>query len=460
MNIENHDLVKAIRDMTLNNVPYNRQKVYRSFLKGSFIIPTPPHPDVKEPRLVYVTEEKKIDVIAGKNSEGEPVLFVFTDMESLYAWKPGGCGYIVMDAPGILGFTIDSKFSMIVINPAGPTGMELTRNEINMLREGTITRDYDKDLKMGSFSIPKDTNIYIGAPAKEPSVELKDMCRREAVVHKEIESVYLYQAIYGKGEPHLVVGIYFSYNTGEDVVRKIISSIMNKVTPLIKKDEYIDFTELKNDDTLMSVKKFVKPAYERKDGFGLKLIKLFLRLLWKCAGKLSYPYLFVGSNIPQKINYPIDKWRLNTAIRLYGAHYLMDRTKNGALLFIGKCYQSLGSHEKALEYFKKLWETDPFNSICFKEIGTECQSLERYEEGLQYAIKEVSQYPKDLEARANMSVLLLLSKKVDEAYSVIQKAREMDSNSSIINGIYSYVSDVKIGKKPVPEKLLPDGRLP
>lgn len=460
MNIENHDLIKAIHDMTLNNVPYNRQKAYKSFLSGSYIIPTPPNPNITEAQLVYVTEEKKIDVIAGKDSSGKPILFVFTDLESLYAWKAEGCCYIALDAVHVLDFAIDSKFNMIVINPAGPTGMELTRNEMNMLREGTITRDYDKDLNMATVSIPEGTNAYIGAPTKEPSNELKNACCKEAAMHKEIESVYWYQVIYGKGDPHLVVGIHFSYRLEEEIVKNIISSIMTKVAPLIPSGEFIDFTELKNDNTLLSVKKLVKPTYERKIGFGLKLVKLFLKSIWEYAGNLSSPYLYIGSNMPQKITYPIDKWKLSTAIRLYGIHYFIDRNKNGALLFTGKCYQSLCNHKIALRYFKKLWETDPFNSICFKEIGTECLALERYEEGLQYAIKEVSQYPKNADSHANLSLLLLLSKKIDEAYNAIQRAKEIDNKSSFVNDIYQYVSDVKLGKKPIPKRLLPSGHLP
>lgn len=458
MNIENPDLINAISKLTLNDIPYNRQKVYTAFLKSSFIIPTPEH--VKEVGLVCVKEDMPIGLYTGKNSKGDPVLFVFTDDKSLLTWKSEGSNFIIMAASELLKFALYNNFASIVINPMGPTGMEITNAEMKILKEGTIVRDYDRDLNMSEVGVPQGMKVYIGAPAKKPSDSFIETCRHAAAVHKEIEEVYLYQVIFGKGEPHLVVGIYFSRRLEGVAVKEIISKMVNKLRHLIKADEYVDFVELKSDDTLQTVKKFVKPIFQKKYGVVTILKKKFLIIIWKGANKLCYPYLFIGNIKPKEINSIVDKLKLHFAVNLFNMHYHMDNSKNGSLLFAGKCYQSLGDHKIALEYFKKLWETDPYNLISFKEIGTECLTLEEYEEGLRYALKEVSQYPKNADSNAQLALLLLLSKRVDEAYNSIRRAKELDDKSSLVNDIYNFISEVKAGKKPIPTKLLADGRLP
>lgn len=190
------------------------------------------------------------------------------------------------------------------------------------------------------------------------------------------------------------------------------------------------------------------------------LRKVVLVYIWNEANSLCKPYLHIGTSIPAPVRLPSERFVLKMAINLFKFYYKREPSKNGALLFIGKCYQALKNHEKALEYLKKLWDTDPYNAICFREIGTECLSLGRYEEGLQYALKETSQYPNNADSQANLALILLLLKRLPEADEVIERARKIDEKSQFVDGIYKYIKDVKMGNKPFPDKLTPDGRLP
>lgn len=163
-----------------------------------------------------------------------------------------------------------------------------------------------------------------------------------------------------------------------------------------------------------------------------------MNLTWQIAHQLSKPYLFIGGT-PKKN--PRTLWAkaiLKIVIVLFRIHYKHNR-QNGALFFIAKCFQSLGNFEKALDYFKKAWETDPFNPILCKEIGTCCLELERFEEGLKYALKEVSQFPSNPESRANLAYFLYKNNRFEEGKKVMQEAYNMDKNNSYVGNVFEII---------------------
>lgn len=161
---------------------------------------------------------------------------------------------------------------------------------------------------------------------------------------------------------------------------------------------------------------------------------------WNTALNLSKSYLFIGGEpkkSPQKL---IAKVHLYISIKLFQVSYSQNRL-NGALFYVGKCFQSLNDHENALKYFKRAWDTDPFNSILCKEIGTTCLKMESYEEGLQYALKEVSQFPNDSEAKANLAFFLYKNNRLKEAKKVSSEAKNMDLYNNYILEIYEMLHE-------------------
>ncbi len=154
-------------------------------------------------------------------------------------------------------------------------------------------------------------------------------------------------------------------------------------------------------------------------------------LIWTLASFLSKPYLHIqvrSSGNPRSI---MGRLRLKTAIFLYDIVY-KSKGQDGALFFAGKCYQSLEDHSKALEFFKKAWETASFSPVLFKEIGTTCLELKRYDEGLQYALKEVSQFPNDADSHANLALFLCHLGRMQEASEEIQRAKALGKSTQFI----------------------------
>ncbi len=159
-------------------------------------------------------------------------------------------------------------------------------------------------------------------------------------------------------------------------------------------------------------------------------------LLWKIASRIADPYVDVQGRAPQSSLSLIGGIRLKIAINLLKR--LSRKSKGDTSLFLlGKCYQALGNYEQALIHFKRTWETSAFSPILLKEICTACLDLEKYEEGLQYALKEVSEFPRNAEAKANLAYFLYKNNRNDEAKKVVAEAYEMDKGNQYVSRIYN-----------------------
>ena len=160
--------------------------------------------------------------------------------------------------------------------------------------------------------------------------------------------------------------------------------------------------------------------------------------LLQLGNNVAKPYLFIGGLPKRKPNSFLGKLRLRIAIKIFLKEY--NRSQESRVLFLlGKCFQSLKNHEEALNYFRKVWDIDPFNPILFKEISTTCLELGKYEEGLRYAQKEVSEFPDNPESRANLAFFLFKNDRLTEARKMIKetyvKAKDNDFVKRMHNSI-------------------------
>ena len=166
-----------------------------------------------------------------------------------------------------------------------------------------------------------------------------------------------------------------------------------------------------------------------------------MNLIWKIANYLAKPYLFISGSPIKKPRTSFAMMRLYLAIQLFQYHYNKEK-KNGALLLIAKCYQSMEKLDDSFKYLKLAWETDPFNSVLFKEIGTCCLNLQKFDEGLRYALKEVSQFPSNPEAKANLAYFLYKNNRLGEAKKVIDEAIQLDNSNQYVNNIFKILENV------------------
>lgn len=167
-----------------------------------------------------------------------------------------------------------------------------------------------------------------------------------------------------------------------------------------------------------------------------------ITFLLKLGNFLAKSYLFIGGPPKKDPNTVLGKLRLQLSINILFKEY--NRTQNNRVLFLlGKCYQSLENHEEALNCFKTVWDAVPFSPILFKEISTSCLRLDKFEEGLQYAQREVSEYPDNPESKANLAFFLFKNDKLDEARQLIKQTYDAATENVFVQNIYGVILDNK-----------------
>jgi hypothetical protein len=136
--------------------------------------------------------------------KGEMVLLAFTDTDALLRWRPAGCAVVGMRAADVFPLAIANRFASIVVNVAGPTGGRITRGEFQ-LAEGALPGEAESGLMSGR--VLKQTQAYLGAPARPPSKALVDAVGTGLDANELVQAAYLFQVKIGKGEPHLMLGL-------------------------------------------------------------------------------------------------------------------------------------------------------------------------------------------------------------------------------------------------------------
>lgn len=247
----NPRLEKAMRELAKGEDPAKRREVYQELLKSTLILSTP----------------QPLEGKANQHKSGKkPAMLAFTSEEALLKWKKEGTPYIALGAKDIFSLALQSEMESIVINPAGPTGGELTLPEIHILAEGAIpqaaTQEGATDLE-----VKAGTEVLVGAPAKPPSEKLLAALRESLAGYPEVQAAYFIQIAIGGGNPHWAVGIELgSKAKGQGSTKG--PEIFQAVGPVAGKhlaaNEYLDFALLEPGPLFSEVNKVVQPFYQKK----------------------------------------------------------------------------------------------------------------------------------------------------------------------------------------------------
>lgn len=232
--------------VSINDNPETRRTLYEAFLKSTLIIPI--YGEIEGlPDDEWQVLSKAVDVgfMCGKDEQGRPILFAFTDVESLLTWKPQGCRYLGMDATGVFRLVISNGFASVVVNYKGPTGGVLTRGEIEDLAEGRIPIRTEFGVK--EFHPPSGARLTYGLPAKKPPEELVRKLQGVFALQDSIVEAYLFQGQLEQDEPYPMVGLIFTKDINREEIPALIQILGKEVEPLLSKGQFLDFIELKGD---------------------------------------------------------------------------------------------------------------------------------------------------------------------------------------------------------------------
>jgi len=260
----NPNLLRAMRVVAEGGNAEALHELHKELLTSSLLIPTTSEIESLEPGgWLTLSLDLDVKILTARYSEGQIAMAAFTDIDALRSWRPEGNPYIALGGPDLFGIAASQGIAAVLVNPAGPVGGEITRQEIKMLAEGVIPYQETRDSASAQVSVPQGTNLMIGAPAVPPAPELVDQLRAVLDEHTKVSEAYLFQMVMGKGAPHLVIGLKLDGEVAKLRIEEIAQAIMNRIQPSLSPDEFVDLMILDREELLQTVKNFVPPVFER-----------------------------------------------------------------------------------------------------------------------------------------------------------------------------------------------------
>jgi hypothetical protein len=256
---ENQSLIKAIMKVSMQDTPQTRQALYEVLSKSTFLVPTAAHPQSLQTGNQILQQDTPVQLVTTQNAQGKPSFLVFTDEKSLLTWKPQGSAYVAMEASNFFPIALENNVASILVNPAGPIGGEITRQEIEFLAEkGMLLSKGDSG--GDSIQLSQGNKIFVRALPKVPPEKMVFEIHNTLVNLPTAAAAYLFQMAIEGGKPHLALGLTFSPPPSKPLVQKLFQNLGEKIHPFLKKDTYIDFLILEG-ELLESVQAIVEPIF-------------------------------------------------------------------------------------------------------------------------------------------------------------------------------------------------------
>jgi tetratricopeptide (TPR) repeat protein len=140
------------------------------------------------------------------------------------------------------------------------------------------------------------------------------------------------------------------------------------------------------------------------------------------------------------------KKRINKAIQLFDQALEVFPQHWQSLFFIGKLYQRLQQHEKAMEFLDRALELQRFNHALLQEASLEAMHLELISKGIKYSGEAIELRQNDPILLGNHALNLLIGGLDEAAIETIDKALVLDPSDKINQRIKIKIMQVISGK--------------
>jgi SseB protein N-terminal domain/SseB protein C-terminal domain len=247
----NPALVRAMRDIALNENPENRKKVYEALLGSMLLVPVPEIPaDLSSlgPGLHTATSKTQIQLRRITDRNQVQVTAAFTDLEALRNWD-SNTPYLGLNAPDLFRLVMGTDIQEIAINPFDPVrkmirpGGRVTRSEFELLSKGIVLGSPES--KIAQVQLKANEKVLIGRPANPPGLAVEELLRSNAATFSAIAELYVFQMATQAGSSHTVVGINLSEDVSREQQDEIARSLGTSVQGELKGGQSLDFMFLR-----------------------------------------------------------------------------------------------------------------------------------------------------------------------------------------------------------------------
>jgi hypothetical protein len=192
--VANAPIVQAMHAVAVADTPEARAALYRLLLDSTLIAATPHEHGERTMRA-----GDPLDLVELADPAG-PILPVFTDVDALARWRPGGGGYVAMPGRVLLEMAAANDTNQVVVDPGSPTHGVLVRHDIEALARGR--------LPLGSTEVvAEQAEVRVGPPASMPPPAVVSALRAALNAEPRAVAAWLFLMQQGAGEPELMAAV-------------------------------------------------------------------------------------------------------------------------------------------------------------------------------------------------------------------------------------------------------------
>lgn len=213
----NDELLAALADVDDEATGPARERMYEALLDADLIVPVTGEDDA----IREADGEVDLDVPILTAADGRTALSVFSDEEALTRFEPDGTPYVAVGGRTLFRLLAGEPPDLVLLNPAGPIGLELERDEIAALGRGEVPT-----VTTGGGP-PAGTQLRIGTPDPDDvPVGLVPAAREALAADPGLVEGYLLTVGSQDGEEdRIALGVAFAGDPDEDAIRAAFETV-------------------------------------------------------------------------------------------------------------------------------------------------------------------------------------------------------------------------------------------
>jgi len=248
---DNAGLVHAMHEVSVQDNPVTRKRLYEAMLASTLIIPTPELPEqFREPGQKSAGANTQIDMIVFPDKDSRKVTPAFTDLKALRVWDPN-TPYLSIKAQSFFEMVAGTDIQSVVINPFDPIrrmvrpGGFVNRAEFDLLAKGLAPSRIGPEGVQ--FQMKRGQPLLIGVPASPLRDDLKDGLRAAASKKPGIRELYLFQMATSVGPSLTMIGIEVDETVTTEQEGELALGLGASIKPILGEGRSLDFAILRGE---------------------------------------------------------------------------------------------------------------------------------------------------------------------------------------------------------------------
>lgn len=216
----NDALLEALADVDDEATGPARGRMYTALLDAQLIVPV-----TDDEQAIREDEgDLDLDIPILTSADGRSVLSVFSDEEALTRFEPDGTPYVAIEGRTLFRLLAADPPDLILLNAAGPIGLELEEREIAALARGQVPPGTAGDELAG-------TQLRIGTPEPDDiPVGLVPAARDALAADPDLVEGYLLTVASEDGEEsRIALGVAFAGDPDEEAIREAFETVADQV---------------------------------------------------------------------------------------------------------------------------------------------------------------------------------------------------------------------------------------